>query len=47
MNIKIEKANERHLREMLSKNSRYGSIESIVNEAVALFYAQEKKHHFR
>jgi len=47
MKINIDRMQERYLREMLSKNSRYGSIESIVNEAVAWFYAQEKKHHFR
>ena len=47
MNIKIDRVNERYLREMLAKNSRYGSIESIVNEAVASFYKQERKHYFR
>ena len=47
MIIKIERLNERYLREMIQKNSRYGSMESIVNEAVALFYEQEKKRKFR
>ena len=47
MNIKIDRANERYLREMVQKNSRYASIGSIVNEAVASFYEQEKKRRFK
>ena len=47
MNIKIERTNERFLREMVSKNSRYGSMQDVVNEAVALFYEQEKRRRFR
>jgi hypothetical protein len=47
MNIKIERVNERYLREMVSKNSRYGTMQDVVNEAVALFYEQEKKRKFK
>ena len=47
MNIKINRINERFIREMIQKNSRYGTIESLVNEAVELFYQQEKKRRFR
>jgi Arc/MetJ-type ribon-helix-helix transcriptional regulator len=47
MNIKIERTNERFLREMVSKNSRYGSMQDVVNEAVTLFYEQEKKRKFK
>ena len=47
MNAKIERTNERYLREMLQKNSRYGTMESLVNEAVEQFYHQEKKRRFK
>ena len=47
MNIKIDRLNERYLREMIQKNSRYGDIDSLVNEAVERFYQQEKKRRFR
>ena len=47
MNIKINRLNERFIREMIQKNSRYGTMESIVNEAVEVFYQQEKKRRFR
>ncbi|KGG34250.1 hypothetical protein EV14_1344 [Prochlorococcus sp. MIT 0703] len=47
MNIKINRLNERYLREMIQKNSRYGSMESLVNEAVDQFYQQEKKRRFK
>ena len=47
MNIKIDRTNERFLREMMQKNSRYGTMEEIVNEAVELFYQSEKKRRFR
>ena len=47
MNIKINQINERLIREMIQKHSRYGTIESLVNEAVELFYQQEKKRRFR
>ena len=30
MNIKIDRLNERYLREMIQKNSRYGDMESLV-----------------
>ena len=47
MNIKVDRLNERHLMEMIQKNSRYGTIELLVNEAVHLFYDYEKKRRFR
>ena len=34
MNIKLDKKSEALLKEMLRKNSRYGSSDLIVNEAV-------------
>ena len=47
MNIKIDRLNERYLREMIQKNSRYGSMESLVNEAVEQFYQHEKRKKFK
>ena len=47
MNIKLDKKSEALLKEMLRKNSRYGSVGIIVNEALAMFYASEKKKGFR
>ncbi len=47
MNIKVDRTNERYMREMIQKNSRYRSMEAIVNEAVELFYQQEKQRRFR
>ena len=35
------------LKEMLKKNSRYGSVHAIANEAVRFFYASERKKGFR
>ncbi|KZR67920.1 hypothetical protein PMIT1303_00333 [Prochlorococcus sp. MIT 1303] len=47
MNIKLARTNEARLSEMLSKNSRYGSVENIINEALSMFYLAEKKRGFR
>ena len=47
MNIKLDKKSEARLREMLRKNSRYGSADLILNEAVGIFYASERKKGFR
>ena len=47
MNIKLGKKSEALIREMLRKNSRYGSADLIVNEAVGVFYALERKKGFR
>ena len=47
MNIKLDKKSEAWLKEMLRKNSRYGSVDLILNEAVARFYSSEKKRGFR
>ena len=43
MNIKLDKKSEALLKEMLRKNSRYGSVDLILNEAVARFYSSEKR----
>ena len=47
MKIDIDKQNERFMREMISKNSRYGSMSEIANEAIQTFYQNEKKRRFR
>ena len=47
MNIKLDKKSEALVKEMLRKNSRYGSEDLIRNEAVGLFYASEMKKGFR
>ena len=47
MNIKLDKKSEALLREMLRKNSRYGSVDLILNEAIAAFYASERRKGFR
>ena len=47
MNVKLDKKSEALLREMLRKNSRYGSVDFILNEAVGVFYASERKKGFR
>ena len=47
MNIKLDKRSEALLKEMLRKNSRYGSVDLILKEAVGLFYASERKKGFR
>ena len=47
MNIDLDKKSEALLREMLRKNSRYGSIHAFTNEALGSFYALERKKGFR
>ncbi len=47
MNIKLDKKSEALFKEMLRKNSRYGSVDLILNEVTAMFYASEKKRGFR
>jgi hypothetical protein len=47
MNIKLDKKSEAQLKEMLRKNSRYGSVDLILNEAVGIFYDSEKRKRFR
>ena len=47
MNIKHDERSEALLKEMLRKNSRYGSVDNIVNEVVVMFYASERKKGFR
>ena len=46
MNIKLDKRSEALLKEMLRKNSRYGSVDLMLNEATTMFYASEKKRDF-
>ena len=43
MNIKLDKRSEALLKEMLRKNSRYGSVDILVTEALSIFYASEKR----
>ena len=45
--IEVSKERERHLREMLSKNSLYGTMQDIVDRAITNFYQLEKKRRFR
>ncbi len=47
MNIKLDRKSQALLKEMLRKNSRYGSVDNIINEAVGIFYASEKRKGFR
>jgi len=47
MKIDIEKKAERLLRELISKNSRYGTMSDITSEAIESFYQAEKKRRFR
>ena len=47
MNVKLDKKSEALLREMLRKNSRYGSVDLMLNEAVRSFYTSESKRGFR
>jgi len=46
MNIKLDKKSEAQLKEMLRKNYRYGSYQAIVEEAVSIFYVNEKRKGF-
>ena len=47
MNIKLDKKSENLLKEMLRRNSRYGSEDVIVDDALGIFYASERKRGFR
>lgn len=47
MNIKLDKKNEALLKEMLRKDSRYGSVDLILNEALGVFSASERMKGFR
>ena len=47
MNIKIDRSNELRVKEMISRNSRYGDARQIVHEAIEYFYLSEKKKRFR
>ena len=47
MNIKLDKKDEALLREMLRKNSRYGSVDLMLKEVVEMFHASERKTGFR
>ena len=43
MNIKLDKRSEALLKEMLRKNSRYGSVDLMLKETVEMFHASERK----
>ncbi|KZR77212.1 hypothetical protein PMIT1320_00500 [Prochlorococcus marinus str. MIT 1320] len=47
MNIKLEKKSEALLKEMIRKNSRYGSVHDLVDEAVEMLYHSERKRRFK
>ena len=47
MNIKWDKKSEAQLKEMLREDSRYGSVDHMLNEAVGVFDASERKNGFR
>ena len=47
MNVKLDKKSEALLKEMLRQNSRYGPLDLMLNEAVGVFYASERKKGFR
>ena len=47
MNIRLDKKSEALVKEMLRKNSPYGSVHLILNEAVRVFYASERKRGYR
>ena len=47
MNNKLDKRSEVLTKEMLRKNSRYGSVDLIFDEALTVFYGFEKKKGFR
>tara|TARA_B100001250_G_scaffold109856_1_gene92778 strand:+ start:271 stop:414 length:144 start_codon:yes stop_codon:yes gene_type:complete len=47
MKVDIDKQSERFLREMISKNSRYGDMSDLTNEAIANLYSVEKKRRFK
>ena len=47
MNINLDEKIEAQLKEMLRKNSCYGSLDLILNEVVGSFYASGRKRGFR
>ena len=46
MKIEVDRKAERLLRELISKNSRYGTMSDITSEAIESFYQSEKKRRF-
>ena len=46
MIIKLGSKSQALLKEMLSKNSRYGSVNDVLNEALAMFYCSDRKRGF-
>ena len=42
MNIKPDKKSKALFKEMLKKNSRYGSVDLILKEAVGVLYTSER-----
>lgn len=47
MKVEVSTKNDRLMKEMISKNRRYGNRDDIVNEAIDAFYQSEKKRSFR
>ena len=47
MKIEVDRKAERLLRELISKNSRYGTMSDITSEAIESFYQSEKKRRFK
>ena len=47
MNVKLDNRSQALLKEMLRKNSRYGSVDLMLKEAVEMFHASERKKGFR
>ena len=47
MNIKLDKKSEALFKQMLRKNSRYGSVDLIANEAMPMFFVSENRKRFR
>ena len=46
MKIEVDRKAERLLRELISKNSRYGTMSDITSEAIESFYQSEKNRIF-
>ena len=47
MKIDVDRKAERLLRELISKNSRDGTMRDIATEAIENFYLSEKKRRFK
>ena len=47
MNVKLTSENLRCIREMIQKNSLYGSADDLIDMALQYFYKAEKRRGFR